>query len=147
VTLSWVHFISQRQTRSRKRTTVRICTTLQDTSIRNEKKGRKANGGIRVTLHVQACSSCKHIISLMRRPYTDSAPNNPVTLLRNQLLIRSWSRVPWSLSQLNSVPSVPLRIDSVSHLHSGKTCRHGFFAYLTSNLKLWICVAVGVSGC
>jgi len=134
MTLSWVHFISQRQTRSRKRTTVQICTTLQDRSIRNE-KGWGADGGIRVTLHVQACSSCNCIISLMRRPYTDTAPNKPLTLLRNQLLIRSWSRVPCSLSQLNSVPLVPLRIDSAIHLHSGKTCRHGFFAYLMCNLK------------
>ena len=41
-----------------------------------------------VTLHVHTCSGRNRIIPLMRRPNTDSIPNKPVTLLRNQLLIR-----------------------------------------------------------
>jgi hypothetical protein len=42
----------------------------------------------RVTLHAQTCSCRNRIIPLMRRPNTDSVPNMPVTLPRNQLLIR-----------------------------------------------------------
>jgi hypothetical protein len=42
----------------------------------------------RVTLHVQTCSGRNLIIPLMRRPNIDSAPNMPITLPRNQLLIR-----------------------------------------------------------
>jgi hypothetical protein len=41
----------------------------------------------RVTLHVQTCSGRNRIIHLMRRPNTDSAPNMPVTLPRNQVWI------------------------------------------------------------
>jgi hypothetical protein len=41
-----------------------------------------------VTLHVHICSGRNRIIPLMRRPNTDSTPNKPVTLPRNQLLIR-----------------------------------------------------------
>ena len=41
-----------------------------------------------VTLHVHSCSGRNRIIPLMRRPNTDSTPNKPVTLPRNQLLIR-----------------------------------------------------------
>jgi hypothetical protein len=41
-----------------------------------------------VTLHVHTCSGRNRIIPLMRRPNTDSTPNKPVTLPRNQLLIR-----------------------------------------------------------
>jgi hypothetical protein len=50
-------------------------------------------------LHVQTCSGRNRIIPLMRRPNTNSAPNMPVTLPRNQLLIRSWSRVRSTLSR------------------------------------------------
>jgi len=39
-------------------------------------------------LHVHTCSGRNCIITLMRRPNTDSTPNKPVTLPRNQLLIR-----------------------------------------------------------
>jgi hypothetical protein len=39
-------------------------------------------------LHVQTYSGRIRIIPLMRRPNTDSTPNKPVTLPRNQLLIR-----------------------------------------------------------
>ena len=39
-------------------------------------------------MHVQTCSGRNSIIPLMRRPNTDSTPNKPVTLPRNQLLIR-----------------------------------------------------------
>jgi len=43
----------------------------------------------RVTLHVQVCSDRNRIIPLIRlRPNTDSASNKPVTLPRNQLLLR-----------------------------------------------------------
>jgi len=38
-------------------------------------------------LHVHTCSGRNRIIPLMRRPNTDSTPNKPVTLTRNQLLI------------------------------------------------------------
>ena len=38
-----------------------------------------------MTLHVHTCSGRNRIIPLMRRPNTDSAPNKPVTLPRNQL--------------------------------------------------------------
>ena len=41
-----------------------------------------------VTLHVHTCSGRNRIIPLMRRPNADSTPNKPVTLPRNQLLIR-----------------------------------------------------------
>jgi len=39
-------------------------------------------------LHVHTCSGRNRIIPLMRRQNTDSTPNMPVTLPRNQLLIR-----------------------------------------------------------
>ena len=42
----------------------------------------------RVTLHVHTRSGRNRIIPLMRRRNTDSTPNKPVTLPRNQLLIR-----------------------------------------------------------
>jgi hypothetical protein len=45
VTLSWVHSISQFPKRSRNHTVVQTRTTLQDRSIRNEKKGRGAGRG------------------------------------------------------------------------------------------------------
>ena len=41
-----------------------------------------------VTLHVHTWSGRNRIIPLMRRPNTDSTSNKPVTLPRNQLLIR-----------------------------------------------------------
>ena len=41
-----------------------------------------------LTLHVHTCSGRNSIIPLMRRPNTDSTPKKPVTLPRNQLLIR-----------------------------------------------------------
>jgi hypothetical protein len=60
--------------------------------------GRRIKGMIRlwpeqvwtcnVTLHVRTCSGRNRIIFLMRRPNTDSIPKKPVTLPRNQLLIR-----------------------------------------------------------
>jgi hypothetical protein len=53
----------------------------------------------RVTLHVQTCSGRNSIIPLMRRPNTDSAPNMPVTLPRNQLWYVTSSRVPSTLSR------------------------------------------------
>jgi len=37
--------------------------------------------------HVHTCSDRNRIITLMRLPNTDSTPNKPVTLPRNQLLI------------------------------------------------------------
>ena len=51
-------------------------------------KSRAQGGRLwRVTLHVHTCSGRNRIIPLMRRPNTASAPNKPVTLPRNQLLI------------------------------------------------------------
>jgi hypothetical protein len=40
------------------------------------------------TLHIHACSGHNRVIPLMRWPNIDSTPNKPITLLRNQLLIR-----------------------------------------------------------
>ena len=40
------------------------------------------------TLHVHTCSGRNRIIPSMRRTNTDSTPNKPVTLPRNQRLIR-----------------------------------------------------------
>jgi hypothetical protein len=51
------------------------------------KKGERSGWWWRVTMHVQTCPGRNRIIPLMRRPNTDSAPNMPVTLPRNQLLI------------------------------------------------------------
>jgi hypothetical protein len=51
------------------------------------KEGERSGRWWRVTLHDQTCSGRNRIIPLMRRPNTDSAPNMPVTLPRNQLLI------------------------------------------------------------
>jgi hypothetical protein len=54
----------------------------------HECKGEMSGRWWRVMLHVQICSGRNRIIPLMRRPNTDSAANMPVTLPRNQLLIR-----------------------------------------------------------
>jgi hypothetical protein len=51
-------------------------------------KKEKRAAVVTVTLHVKTCSGRNRIIPLMRRPNTDSTPNKPVTLPRNQLLIR-----------------------------------------------------------
>jgi hypothetical protein len=53
------------------------------------KEGERSGRYWRVTLHVQTCSGRNRIIPLMRRPNTDNARNMPVTLPRNQLLIRN----------------------------------------------------------
>ena len=45
MTLSRVHSISQLPKRSRNRTALQICTTLQHRSIGNEEKGRGADSG------------------------------------------------------------------------------------------------------
>jgi hypothetical protein len=52
-----------------------------------------------VTLPVHTCSSRNRIIPLMRQPNTDSTPNKPVTLPRNQLLIRYVVTRPVTLSR------------------------------------------------
>jgi hypothetical protein len=41
-----------------------------------------------VMLHVHTCSGRNRVIPLMRRLNTDSTPEKPVTLPRNQLLLR-----------------------------------------------------------
>jgi hypothetical protein len=51
------------------------------------KEGERNGRWWRVTLHVHACSGRNRIIPLMRRPSTDSAPNMPVTLPCNRILI------------------------------------------------------------
>jgi hypothetical protein len=51
------------------------------------KEGQRSGRWWRVTLHVQTCSGRNPNIHLMRRSNTNSAPNMPVTLPRNQLLI------------------------------------------------------------
>ena len=71
--------------------------------------GRRIKGMIRlrpeqvwtcnVTLLVRTCSGRDRIVPLMRRPNTDSTPNKPVTLPRNQLLMRYAGRVPSTLSR------------------------------------------------
>jgi hypothetical protein len=53
-----------------------------------KKKGDRSGRWWRVMLHVQTCCGRNRIIPLMRRPNTDNAPNMPVMLQRNQLLIR-----------------------------------------------------------
>jgi hypothetical protein len=53
----------------------------------NLKKTRGADSGD-VSCCVTRPAQAVTVSSLMRRPNTDSAPNLPVTLLRNQLLIR-----------------------------------------------------------
>jgi hypothetical protein len=52
MTLSRVHSISQLPKRSRNRTALQICTTLQDRSIGSEEKGRGADSG-----DVSCCTS------------------------------------------------------------------------------------------
>jgi hypothetical protein len=51
------------------------------------KKKRKVVRWWRVTSHVHIHSGHNHIITLMRRPNTDSTPNKPIMLLRYQLLL------------------------------------------------------------
>jgi hypothetical protein len=63
------------------------------------KEGESSGRWWRVTLHVLTCSGRNSIILLMRRPNTDSAPNMPVTLPRNQLLIGYVASVPSTLSR------------------------------------------------
>jgi hypothetical protein len=57
---------------------------------KNHQRKEDERGGRwwRVTLHAQTCSGRNRIISLIRRPNTNSAPNMPVTLPRNQHFIR-----------------------------------------------------------
>jgi hypothetical protein len=65
------------------------CTVCNGSQKHHECKADERSGRwLCVTLHVQTCSGRNRIITLMRRPNTDSTPNMPVTLLRNQLLIR-----------------------------------------------------------
>ena len=52
------------------------------------KEGQRSGRRWRVTLPVHTCSGRNRIISLMRRPNADSAPNKPVTLPHNKLSIR-----------------------------------------------------------
>jgi hypothetical protein len=60
-----------------------------------------------VMLHVHTCSGCNRIIPLMRQPNTDGIPNKPVTLPRNQLLIRYVGTSPaHTLTKLCNVTSV-----------------------------------------
>jgi len=89
MTLSWVHSICETQWQkcTRNHKTLQICTSLHDRNMRNEKKGRGAKSGLRVTLHIDTCSSHNRIISLMQQPNTDAEPNTPLTLTRTQLLI------------------------------------------------------------
>jgi hypothetical protein len=51
------------------------------------KEGERSGRWWCVMLHVQTCSGCNRIIPLMRWPNTNSTPNMPVSLLRNELLI------------------------------------------------------------
>jgi hypothetical protein len=61
----------------------------------HECKGSKRSGWWwRVTLNVQTYLGCNRIIPLMRWPNTNSALNMPVTLLRNQFLIRYMVTAP-----------------------------------------------------
>jgi hypothetical protein len=63
-------------------------------SLLREPEGERSGRWWRVTLHVQTCSGRNRIIPLMWRPNTDSTPNMPVTLPRNQLLIRYVVTIP-----------------------------------------------------
>jgi len=64
MTLSWIHSIckTQWQKCTRNHKTLHICTSLHDRNMRNEKKRRGANSGLRVTLHIHTCSSHNRII-------------------------------------------------------------------------------------
>jgi hypothetical protein len=63
------------------------------------KKGDRSGRWWRVTLHIQDCSGCNHMIPPMRCPNTDSTPNMPVTLPRTNFWYVTLSRVPSSLSR------------------------------------------------
>jgi hypothetical protein len=52
MSLFWVHSISQWQTWSRIRTTVQICTTFQDRSVRNKRRDEE-----RTVVYVSRCTS------------------------------------------------------------------------------------------
>ena len=84
VTLPSVLFISHLTKRSTNRTALQIHTTLQDRSIRSEKKGRGADGG-----DVSRCTSRAAPAVTVSSLWCDGQiPNKPVTWPRNQLLIR-----------------------------------------------------------
>jgi hypothetical protein len=85
-----------------------------------------------MTCHVArpGCSGRNRIIPLMRRPNTDSAPNMPVTLPRNQLLIRDVVTSPvhtvtircrstWYVTSVyppvNTVPVAPYSVITRTH--------------------------------
>jgi hypothetical protein len=54
-----------------------------------ERPGTHCIGGwVGLRAGLERCSGSNRIIPLMRRPNTDRTPNKPVTLPRNQLLIR-----------------------------------------------------------
>jgi hypothetical protein len=63
------------------------------------KEGERSGRWWRVTSHVQTCSGRNRIITLMRRPNTDSTPNLPVTLRVTNFWYVTWSRVPSTLSR------------------------------------------------
>jgi hypothetical protein len=101
MTLSCIHSICKTQwhKRTRKHKTLQIFTSLHDRNMRNEKKGRGADSGLCVTLHIHACSSYNHIISLMHQPNTDTDPNKPLYyhIPNFWYVTRSWD--PSTLSQ------------------------------------------------
>jgi len=86
MTLPPLHSISQLPKRSRNRTALHTLATSKTES--GMKRGQRGGRWWRVTLPVHTCSDRNRIIPLMRRPNTNSTPNKPVTLPRNQLLIR-----------------------------------------------------------
>lgn len=90
MTLPRAHSIckTQWQKCTRNHKTLQFCTILHDRNTRNKKKGRVADSGLHVTLHIHTCSSHNCIISLMQQPNTDTEPNKPLTLSHTQLLIR-----------------------------------------------------------
>ena len=63
------------------------------------KEGQRSRRWWRVTLHVHTCSGRNRITSLMRRPNTGSAPNNPLRYRVTNFWYVTWSRIPSTLSR------------------------------------------------
>ena len=84
--LSPLHFTITKTLKKRHNTTDSHHSSRQ--KHQEWKEGPRSGRWWCVTLHVQTCSGRNRIIPLMRRPNTDRHRTSPVTLPRNQLLIR-----------------------------------------------------------
>jgi hypothetical protein len=90
MTFSWVHSISQWQ--HHRFAPLHRCIATENKTVRSRQLWH-------VKLPVHTCSSRDVNIPLMRRLNTNSAPNMPVTFLRNNFWYVAWSRVPSTLSR------------------------------------------------